>query len=161
MFRGLVRCPSIRGGASDVLSMAGREGNICMQRILRSYRIQGWRDDSVVQNAGCSCRGPVFGPQHLHDNSQLPLIPVLGEQTPSSGLPRYHAYGVHTYIPTRRQNTCAHKMKIKLLKNYRTQRGTKGGITSEGRGSGPGSGVRTQRSLNSSLTVGHRSPECT
>lgn len=44
----------------------------------------GWRDDSVVENTFCSCRGPELGPQHLHDGMMLtqaiwcPLLTSVG-----------------------------------------------------------------------------------
>lgn len=39
-------------------------------------RLGGWRDGSVVRARVAPYRGPRFDSQHLHDFSQLSVIPV-------------------------------------------------------------------------------------
>lgn len=42
-----------------------------------------WRDGSAVGHVGCSSSGPGFQYQDPHGSSQLFIIPVLGDLTPS------------------------------------------------------------------------------
>ena len=63
----------------------------------------GWADDTVGKNTDCPSRGPKFNCQQPHETSQLCLVPVLGDMTPS-----------RTYTCT--CNTNAHKIKINQLK---------------------------------------------
>jgi hypothetical protein len=53
---------------------------------------EGWRDDSVIKNTGCSSRGPgLILSTHMLAYSYL-LTPVPGDPTPSSNLCRHQAY---------------------------------------------------------------------
>jgi hypothetical protein len=61
-------------------------------------RSWGWRDGSVVKITGYSSRGLGSIP-----STYMPVTPVPGDLTPSHG---------HIH----RQNTNAHKIRIKLLK---------------------------------------------
>jgi len=62
----------------------------------------GWKDGSVIKSTGCSSRGFRFNSQHPCGSSQLSVIPVPGDLTPS------HRYAC-------RQNTNAPKIKINKL----------------------------------------------
>lgn len=39
-------------------------------------------DGLAIKSTGCSSRGHWFNSQHPHDNSQLPVTPVLGDPIP-------------------------------------------------------------------------------
>lgn len=53
---------------------------------------QSWRDDSAINSTCYSCRWPRFDSQHLHDSSQLFIIPGPQDPTPSSDLCRHRVY---------------------------------------------------------------------
>ena len=43
------------------------------------YSSWGWRDGSLVKSTGCSSTDPWFNSWHLHGDSWLPVVPVLGD----------------------------------------------------------------------------------
>jgi hypothetical protein len=53
------------------------------KKIFINTKITGWRDGSIVKSTGRYSRGPRFCSQHPHGSSQLSVIPVSGDLTPS------------------------------------------------------------------------------
>lgn len=45
----------------------------CYDKMPSKYLKDGWRDSSVVKNAGYSFKGPGHDSKHLHSSSQLPV----------------------------------------------------------------------------------------
>lgn len=58
---------------------SGKEGGYTENQNLHA----GWRDVSEVESTDCSSRGLRFNSQHQNGSSQLPVISVSGDLTPS------------------------------------------------------------------------------
>lgn len=57
------------------------------------------RDDSVIKSIDCSYRGPGFGSQHPHSDSQPSIIPFQGIQHPLlTFMGIRHTYYTQTYM---------------------------------------------------------------
>jgi hypothetical protein len=69
----------------------------------------GWRDRSLIKNAGCFCRRPRFKSQQSHGCSQPSEAPVPGDPTPSlASMSNRPPCGTYTYM---QQNTHIQKIK--------------------------------------------------
>lgn len=62
----------------------------------------------MVKSTGCSSTRPRFDSQLLYHSSQLPIIPIPGDSTPSDDLLRYCTTMAHRH--KFRQNTYPHKV---------------------------------------------------
>jgi hypothetical protein len=76
-----------------------------------------------LKSTGCSCRGPGFGSQYPHGNSQLSVTSIPSDLMPSSGLQGHYTQMVHMLMC--KKSTHTHKIfnKLKQTKSPSWSRG--------------------------------------